>query len=94
MLIKRSFLYYVICLVVFVILVFVTGVTSARTILGSFAAFFMGAHVVHGYVNKEKIYFGWATVENSDNSIERFLYFLAALASIALAIIALIYKWA
>ena len=93
MLIKKGVSYYAICLVIFVVLVFITEAISARTILGSFVAFFMGVHVIHSYVNKEQIDFGWATVEYGDNSIERFLYFIAAVASIVLAVIALIYKW-
>lgn len=86
-------IYYIVCILAFVLLSLTLGVGSFRSLAGALIAFLLGVHVVRSYIRKERIDFGWATIEYSGNPVERFFYLLAGLASIVLAVVALAFDW-
>ena len=89
----RKKYYFLLCIVFFIAIVFITQVVEVRAIVYSLIAYYLGVSAVYDYFKKEPIRFGWMVVENEDNMTERLISLFVAILFVVLSVAALVQGW-
>lgn len=87
----KTIAYYLLCIGLFFTFVFLFWQGEKNQIFRSLLIYFLGIHVVWGYIRKETLNFGWTTIDYNGNTVERVIYLAAGIFCIAFSIYTVIH---